>query len=574
MQRPRRTSVRSDPSTSPIAASQAGAFRRLLGSELVGAIQVGREYPGRIAIDDTALALHFSGEIAIALRVGNGKGRSRHLVFDVDARAGERLPLLCDELRRRSYGNAVLVTGGSGPDRGKVVVFFHREQQNAALRTLAADILRAVRPITEWGVEATTNELAVYPLRGEGGLVRLGGRNVGRNGPLEPLCNAWGEPCGFQDIAPATTSLRAARDARAPVRTSPRQPWVDRAIRDGLTWSAAGGTRGINAFVNRLAIETIRTHGLADYGCAEYRRVLEAVAAASPDLLRPSPKNRDRRHPLGWGRRAQSAWENNCANALHLDTTSSAPPGYVMSTFQTVRDSSGGLFGQHSGSHGVSVGDPFGVTETSTTQPRRARNLAPSHVVAETVALLATIVKRRGLNPIAFQVSYREGAAMLGISHEAFRQRVLRAEKTGAVVRLDPGLQGSGGRYTNRPGGGAKTLYALVPAGDTPDHIRVKADAHHAVIRRRAFVQSERERLAQLALAVPKRAESLTPELADRGSTLLAYARSLLDTHENPPSVTVRKRGPDREAPSPVRSIVEIQSRIREIVAEQRTDSS
>lgn len=549
------------------------ALRRLFGSELIGAIQVGREYPGRIPIDDAALELHFAGEIAIALRIGNGKGRSRLLVFDVDARAPERIPLLCEDLRRRGYGQAVLVTAGSAPERGKVAVFFRAEQSNAALRALAEDTLRAVRPVREWGVEAATDEVAVYPTRGEGGLVRLGGRNIGRNGPLEALWNAWGEPCDFTDVAPAPTSLRAVNDPRAPVRTSPRQPWVDRAMRAGLTWIAAGGTRGLNAFVNRLAMETIRTHGMGDYGRAEYRRVLEAVAAASPDLLRPSPKNRDRRHPLGWGRRASSAWERNCADVAPLNTTFSAPARSVVLSTSVVRDASAGLFEKKpSGSHGGSSGVPAQRGgELSTTPPRRARK--PSHVIAETVALLATIVKRRGLNPVAFEVAYREGGDMLGISHVAFRERVLRAERCGLVVRVDPGLEGSGGRYTGRPGGGLKTLYALVASGENPDHIRAKAESHHAAVRRRAFVASERRRLEQLQATAAQRLAPMTPEVPpDPPPGLLEYARSVLRVRETP--VPARHPAPARDAPPRSRTIVEIQRRIRQIVDEKRVDSS
>jgi hypothetical protein len=113
------------------------------------------------------------------------------------------------------------------------------------------------------------------------------------------------------------------------------------------------------------------------------------------------------------------------------------------------------------------------------------------------VALLSTIVQRRGLNPVAFEVSYRELGSMLGISHEAARQRILRAEQVGLVVRLDPGIEGSGGTYTGRPGGGAKVLYALVPSGETPQVVRDLAEDHHAVRRRRAFAVIERQRREQ-----------------------------------------------------------------------------
>lgn len=58
---------------------------------------------------------HLAGEIAIAVRVGNGKGRSRLLGIDADARAPQRVPAIVDELRRRGYGDATLVTDGSPP---------------------------------------------------------------------------------------------------------------------------------------------------------------------------------------------------------------------------------------------------------------------------------------------------------------------------------------------------------------------------------------------------------------------------------------------------------------------------
>lgn len=536
----------------PIALGRASALRRLLGSELVGAIQVGHDYPGRIVIDDAALALHFAGEIALALRVGNGKGRSRLLVFDVDARAPERIPLVCDALRSRGYGHAVVTTGGSTPERGKVAIFFRSEQQNAALRVLGAELLRAIRLIASWGVETTAHEVTLYPSRGEGGLVRLGGRNIARNGPLEDLSNAWGEPCDLSDVAPIPTSLRAVRDLAAPVRTSPRQPWVERAMREGLTWIAVGGTRGINAFANRLARETIRTHGNGDSGRTEYRRVLEAVAAASPDLLRPSPKNRDRRHPLGWGRRASSAWERNCADATRADTTSS-PAKYVESATAAAR---------------YVVSAVESVQGDSQASPStRGRRL--SYVILETVALLATIVKRRGLNPIAFEVSYREGAAMLGLAPESFRRRILRAEGCGLLIRVDPGLQGSGGRYTGRPGGGAKTLYALVPAGETPEGIRAKAEAHHAVIRRRAFVRSEQQRLEKLQRDTQTTTTLvMLPNNIEHAQAPASKSPSMRDEQEPSPSRGGRKRRADHARSTPTRTIAEIQQRIRAIATE------
>ena len=451
MARARPNSRRPTPDAQPIERSRAAALRSLCGPELVGAIQVGREYPGRHVLTDDELAAHFAGEIAIAIRVGNGKGRSRHLVIDVDARAEERVPAILGEFRRLGYADATIATSGSAADRGKVIVFFRSEQQNAALRALAGAALDTLRREPAWGIEAP-GDVAVYPQRGEGGLARIGGRNIGRNGAVERLYSAWGDEIDLSAIAPSTSRLRAVRDRGAAVRTAPRQAWVTRLMSEGITWTAIGGTRGLNALVNRLANETLRTHGAAEYGRAEFAKVLETIAVASPDLLRPSPKNKDRRHPLAWGRRAGSAWDRVCEEHAQVNTTFSAPGRNVVLT---------------------------------------------SGVVREAVALLSTIVQRRGLNPIAFEVSYRELGATLGISHVAARQRILRAEKVGLVVRLDPGIEGSGGTYTGRVGGGAKALYALVPSGDTPQAVRDRANDHHAVKRRRTLAAIERQRKEQ-----------------------------------------------------------------------------
>ncbi len=574
-----RPTSRPVPAVQPLAVAQADALRSLLGAELIGAIQVGREYPGRHALSDEELTAHFAGDLAIAIRVGNGHGRSRHLVIDVDARAPHRIPHILHELRRRGYGDATIVTDGSSPDRGKIVVFFGAEQQGGALRQLAADVLREPRTFVEWGVEAP-GDVSVYPQRGEGGLARVGGRNIGRDGPLERLWNAWGEPGGLHAVAPSPTRLRPVQDPRKAVRTSPRQAWVDRLMRNGLTWSAVGGTHGLNALVNRLAYETARTHGTAEYGQAEFARVLEKIATVSPDLHRPSPKNRDRRHPLAWGRRSGSAWRHVCAQLARGHTTfAAAAAGDVVLPLRIVETEPPRLFlVEPSGSHGVSVGVPSGVTETSTTPPRCARNPRASHAIAETAALLQTIVMRRGLNPIAFEVSYRELGSMLGISHKVARDRVLRTERCGLIVRLDPGLEGSGGRYTGRPGGGAKTLYALVAVGDSADSARRRAEQHHAVPQRRAFAERERERRAALRAerdAQKPASPSVRPQSGDlSASDLLAYALAKLSAPAAPVKNAARGPRPKtavaREDPPRNRTIAHIQTRIRAIVDEQR----
>jgi len=447
----------------------------LFGAELAGPDY---SYPGCYAIDVERLERHFVGEIAIALRVGNGKGRSRWLAFDVDGRAEARVPLICGQLRQLGYGDATLVTGGSAPGRAKVILFFAREQQGSALRGLAADVLRAARSESQWGIQAPrSGEVAVKPTRGDGGKVRIGGRNVWRNGSVEPLCNAWFEPCDFADVAPSTKQLRPVRTL-GDLKASPPQVWVERDKTEGITW--AGGTRRMNAYLNRLAAETIRTEGMREAGEAEFRKRLEAIAAVSPELNRPSPTTKRRKHPLAWDFHAGSAWRHQCALRVQLDTSYLAPRRYEVST---------------------------------------------SHTVLELVALFETIVSGRGLweHGGTFEVSSREIGAALGISHEAGRLRALRAEQLGLVVRLDPGTEGLGRKKTGKPGGGAKALYALVPAGETPQSVRARLDDHHTVRARRAFVAIELERRASL------RAKRLSEKIVT-----FPASRPRLDTDDRP----------------------------------------
>ena len=104
--------------------------------------------------------------------------------------------------------------------------------------------------------------------------------------------------------------------------------------------------------------------------------------------------------------------------------------------------------------------------------------------VIDVAAVLGDFVDRRGLNPGAFQLSYREIARALGVSERTAWKRVQAAVGAGIVLVLDRGFQGA-----TR---GGKTIYALPErvCGLTAEQLA----QHH-------MVRARREKQARYQLA-------------------------------------------------------------------------
>jgi len=167
-----------DPSYAEV---QARALIHLLGGVAYGAVQGDGGYVGRQRLDVATLSRHFLGEMSIAVRCVVG-GTARIVAWDLDERAPERTRALLRVLDRHSLGSAAVATTGSDAGRGKVFLFVKPTGQEDA-RRFAMAILEQARREADWGIERAST-VETRPRAGEGGLLRVGGRNRQRNGPM------------------------------------------------------------------------------------------------------------------------------------------------------------------------------------------------------------------------------------------------------------------------------------------------------------------------------------------------------------------------------------------------------
>lgn len=111
------------------------------------------------------------------------------------------------------------------------------------------------------------------------------------------------------------------------------------------------------------------------------------------------------------------------------------------------------------------------------------------NVTLDVVSALETIVERRGLNPLACGVSYRDLGRALGVHPQVAHRCVKALVEAGKLVILDRGTQGEKG---------LPTMYCL-PSLANP----AAASDHHAVVaRKRKRAEYEAEQAALLAAQV------------------------------------------------------------------------
>lgn len=439
---------------------QAHALRALLGGRICGVWQLDGKgsYPGALSdfSDDDARA-HYAGERTFAIAAVTDpepRGRRRHaeqrvfpkthlLGFDLDERFAQRLPLIARELHDRRLDAAAIVTSGSDPGRGKVLVFFGRAYDARRVRNLGKKILDAARLDATWGIEVRPVE--IYPLGGTGGLLRIGGRN--RKAERHAFgCDVFfdldGQPKSLAAVQPAQR-LRFPVDPVA-IPVAPIGAWVSQALTYGLAYQLpsefvnakrterpmVGNTASINRFMNRLAFEAIRFHcgqgaGYA-HACNVYRGWLERITSASPGLHAPSSKNADERHPLDWSRRGASAW--NAAVAVDRAARERAE------------------------SAAVTLSSPGGAEPLDNVTPAQ-QALSPALLLTDNerkvLPMLFDYARKKGITPDCFGISYREIAAFAGLSHAELAHRAVRGlVRKGYVVIHDRGTQGKRGLPT------------------------------------------------------------------------------------------------------------------------------
>jgi hypothetical protein len=398
--------------------AQAESLSRLLGP-LHGRYQCADgAYPGYSgALTIEQVANHLAGIKTLGFNAADGEGRSRFLAIDNDERFPARLPLIATALSKRGLEAASICTSGSGPERGKVFTIFDRPRSAAGLRRLCEQILAEAQIAGPgWGIHRP-QYVSIYPQGGDGGIVRIGGRNrrPDRNATsIDVTFGINGELRDFSEVVPAKRTTLPACPVR--IEPAPRGAWVDKMLRDGLTWQ--GGTRKIIRDVYRLACEAMRLHGAGSIGEHEFHSWLDRIASASPDLINASPTTGDTRPILGWERNGKRAWLK--AKLLH-------------------------------------------------TRPPEERSMYVTSLQRRVFEIIRTFADKKGLAPWAVGISYRQIAKHVGLQNAMSAHRAVAGlANAGYLVIHDRGIAGQKG--------GRNVILGLVLEGQTVDEVRALGD--------------------------------------------------------------------------------------------------
>jgi hypothetical protein len=261
----------------------------------------GYDYP-RHFVNDSQLESHFSGVATFAFCLCDDRGRSSLLCLDIDERAHNKLPDIARALERRGLIEASIATTGSTYERAKVLVFFERRYAASSLQREARSIYDEAKAVGRWSLEHEASAVQFFPTSGEGGLVRIGGRNrkPGRGATkCDGFLSVWAEKRSFADVVPCR-QLRPDADWH-PVAPARQGVWVENLLTRGVSYR--DGSARVFSSLTRLAHEAQRL-GIGPRG---YLGWCDRVLASSSAMQGPSPSG-DARSERTWQRKCDAAW--------------------------------------------------------------------------------------------------------------------------------------------------------------------------------------------------------------------------------------------------------------------------
>lgn len=248
--------------------------------------------------------------------------RSRFLAFDIDDTFKTRMALLGAVIRERKLEAASIATSGSDANRGKVVIFFARPRPASAVRRLGRELLETAKHASPdtWGVESSTS-VAIFPAQGEGGVLRIGGRNRKPSRAACELDRFFSVDGERRSLADVVATARLFRLGFKSITAAPESKWVANMRKQGVSYQH-GGSRGVLRRLSRLAREALSVHG-EQQGRSVFESWARDVLEASQDQRAPSPSG---------DTRVARTWERRCANAWDwaVQTTSYSPGGRNM----------------------------------------------------------------------------------------------------------------------------------------------------------------------------------------------------------------------------------------------------
>ncbi len=276
-------------------------FRSLLHLTLAAPQDLHGQYPQVYQqVTNELLEAHFSGKIALGFALLEGGTRGDALFGGLDVDKGFEHRLAVFERAIRGVGGDALAacafaTTGSMSGRGKIIFTIERPTDPHELRTVLAAVRKAAIADHAFGALDARSDVEVRPTHGQGGCLRILGRNLGRGGFLESPLTLDGELSDLQHVRPLP--IATLRALVGTIAERAKQTWVD--VMVATPWSyVPDGTRGVITRMCALARAAVARAGDSASAYALYTAWLSEVARNSPALNRPSPKNGDLRNPV------------------------------------------------------------------------------------------------------------------------------------------------------------------------------------------------------------------------------------------------------------------------------------
>jgi hypothetical protein len=436
------------PETHAGAQAAANALRGLLGREIHGAHQQpDGSYRARTFVGVSDLAKHFRGEVTVAIEIVL-RGRARFLAFDLDELGMERQAILAAELRKIGLSGGAICTSGSDAGRRKVLVFFAKSYRQSTLHDLGKQIVVAASKHPAWGF-APSHAVSIFPMLGEGGLIRLGGvnRSPSRNAiGVDAWFSLDGEPMSLADVRPLKKVVGGM------IEKAPQQAWVTRYLDE--PWTYARGSQVILHRVLRLAGEAYRIGGTAQ-GFALLRGWTDRVQANSPEMRGARPSG-DTRAERTWDRWVESSW--NYIGQQRLSVSAALAAEFAVSSVNSNAK--------------VTLSMPVEPVGLDSVTPRPI-GTGPRRVLEFVVAYAA----EKGVTADAVALSYRAIGGHLGISEKTAWKHVQALVSAERLVIHDRGVKGPRG---------LATILGVVPADETPTVVLARGKSARGNVKARS----------------------------------------------------------------------------------------
>jgi hypothetical protein len=395
--------------------------------------QGGYQYRKRIGLRD--FDFHLRGHDSIAVSAVHGE-KVNFIAVDVDEKFEERLPIFADVLRKRGLAKASFAISGSSRGRGKVVVTLAERLPQRQGIALVASIIAEATADPRFG-PYKKKDLTTWPQCGDGGHVRIFGRNLRRvrtRALTEAPLDLGGDLSDLCYVEPANIAADLPEMARS---KSALSSWAEGFINEPYV----GATPDLFKAQCRLAYEAVALHGEAGAE-AFLTEAFREIERQSTDLSRSARQS-----------------------LLRADTVK-----------RLVKYAASGGSPSSKGGHVIS--------QVLVSCPKNKLD-APKGAVRVYQALWKYVLDY-ALDPCCFGMSFERIADLADYSGATkAREAVLKAVAAGLIVRLDCGVPKRDGIV------GLHGLYALVGHDITPDEARAAGQ------RTAMYAARSRERIAR-----------------------------------------------------------------------------